>query len=309
MHAFHDRDRLSSAIRPQAKIPPSSVVGYGKTFAYQSYLDSTLLETAILNQPAGQQIVPSTLDASQAQLPGYVFGLHPASETPIAVQFIGPSGTAGATYIMRPGDVVRPYKEGFKGFNWGLPFGWLGGGLARAVILPADAGDLQWQRTAGDLLFHRLRLPVYAANATIAAAPNPNFPLRFPWKNAFFGAIQQYGTPSFVVTPTKLLARLRFVGASVTIRFLCFDQDVLIDNATLDDDLSQGYVDVTFPSTTATTLTVNGVTAGTTEFPIIALDEYLAKLGGDAAYVLPVDINSVMGGGKYIDLFRYGKLD
>lgn len=213
---------LPRAGLPVASLPDifSPATQFPKLFTMQSYHSSTLFEAAILPQSATRGIVASTEDASQES--GYALGLHPSSQTPIAVQFFQGAGSASAVLTLKPGQVITPFgnpvessSSQFTGFRYGLPMGWLGGGLATLVVFHTPEASVQWSESA-ELIFHKVTVPILAlANITAAANNNArrNWPLRFPWSQATQGSLGlgQASNPVLAVTPTKVAMVLRGV--------------------------------------------------------------------------------------------------
>ena len=118
-----------------------------RVFPYQSYFDAVLLEAAVLAQGTGQLLVDSAaVPARDSNTRGFGLGLDPSSETPIAVSFKRYSGSASGAMLLRPGQIVFPFgrEEAFAGFRWGLPFGWLGGGLAGLTVIQNAKAELAW---------------------------------------------------------------------------------------------------------------------------------------------------------------------
>lgn len=186
-------------------------------FQYQSYFDSTLLQNALLRQAPNQPIVTSTM-SDPIQVPGYGLALHPSSETPVAVQFLtGAQQGASPTYRLSPGETIWPHGRpggrgvpgSFSGFVWGLPFGWLGGGAATLVVLRTADARVQWPTAYSEIIYHRMRLPILVPSAIPITAGlysgAVNWPKRFPWPSATFGATQlsQGGQPALAVQPTR----------------------------------------------------------------------------------------------------------
>lgn len=201
------------------------------TFVFQSYFDDALAEKALLRQSPNQPIVASTLNGglgtkNPVQVNGYGLGLHPSSETPVAVQFsTGAQQGSSPTYRLRPGQVIWPHgrpggltKPGyFSGFNWGLPFGWLGGGSATLVVLRTADAVVTWPTDHIEIVYHRIRLNINTSaeiNALISGGKynGPiNWPQRFPWPAAVFGAnsLPQGGQPALAIQPTRTALSLR----------------------------------------------------------------------------------------------------
>ncbi len=67
----------------------------------------------------------------------------------------------------------------FGGFTYGLPFGWLGGGVGRILVFKTpDSSTFIPTSGPRELLIHRITLAVNTLQTL------PNWPARFPWKNA-----------------------------------------------------------------------------------------------------------------------------
>lgn len=199
-------------------------------FSLQSYFDDTLMERALFRQAPNQSIVASTLPDEPIQVAGYGLALHPSSETPVAVQFeTGAQQGRSQTYHLKPGQLIRPQGEKpgqpgfFTGFTWGLPFGWLGGGSATLVVLRSPDAHVEWATDHNEVVFHRIRLPIWdPADPEFPVAGGAyngpiNWPTRFPWPFAQFGAnsLTQRGQPSLAVVPTTTEMSLRLATVTV----------------------------------------------------------------------------------------------
>lgn len=204
-------------------------------FNLQSYFHDTLLEKAILAQPANQPIVPSTL-SKPVMTAGYGLALTPSSQCPVGVQFYtgGMQGRSGV-YRLKPGEVIFPFgrpgdENGqFSGFTWGLPFGWLGGGQATLVVLRTADARVTWGADHNELIYHRMRLKIVEASTLPVGAGayngSVNWPQRFPWPSAVSGtnALNQRGRPGLGVFPTRTALSLRMatvVGATMRMYFI-----------------------------------------------------------------------------------------
>ncbi len=284
-------------------------------FTFQSYFDDTLAETAILAQPSNEPIVPSTL-SDPIQVSGYGIGLHPSSECPVAVRFqTGAQQGASPTYRLKPGQVIRPHGSmggqpgSFSGLQWGLPFGWLGGGSATLVVLRTPDAEVFW--TDGpEIIFHRIRLEIVAPGNVPAAANVPlNWPKRFPWPNATFGAnaILQSGQPALAVTPTRTAMRLRLdvLAAPATMRVLfCGTNDFAQDSAG-----AVSLADVAAAEVTWGTWDQAGVATLTTQYQTQMLTGQFERFAADNGGVVLFESS---GAGaldtNYVDIVRYGRL-
>lgn len=286
-----------------------------KVFAPQSWFDSTLLQKAIAAQDPNTLIVPST--KVEDQQPGYGLALSPTSETPLAVQFKASARSgSGHSIILRPGDVWRPQgrpdgKPGsFTGFDFGVPFGWLGGGLAHLAVLQSPDADVSWHGQK-EVVFHRTRMQI-ADPTTINADAPKNWPMRFPWSQAIQGtnSIKQQAAPIIAIEPTRTLLRIRLnsLAAPATMRMLFQGtQDFDLDSAGA-AQLNTGvsFFDVVWPSFTQTVLGGGNLA---THYPVIEIDLPESKLGADDGGVQLIQQD---GGssliGAYVDIVRYGRL-
>lgn len=281
-------------------------------FAYQSYFDTTLGAAALLRQPPNEQIVPSTL--AKADVAGYAVGLHPSSQTPVAVRFLGGEQQgSSATFRLKPGQVLRPFGSPgapgkFSGFEWGLPFGWLGGGNAMLVVFRTSDSSVDWIDRS-EIVFHRTRIPILAkADVPTAAALVKNWPTRFPWPHATRGAdaLTQRGSPVLSVNPTRCAMTLRAanLAASETMRVYLIGGDEWAEDSAGDIDLSAvpPAFDVVW-SIWASVASANYATQYQTQFTPAEIFRFGANDGG----VVFVDVTGGLAG-SYVDVVRYGVL-
>lgn len=173
------------------------------TFLPQSWFSADYAG-ALATQAPGDAIVSST--RREAQTPGVAVALHPASESPVAVRFRGGSADS-ATLVLTPGQVF--HVGDFKSFEWGLPFGWLGGGTVLLYVLHTPEAKVDFAGlSTGPVIFHRLRIPVEA----VGANPTPaNWPGAFPWPSAartIAPAMLQGGTAIVPLTMAHAMFRL-----------------------------------------------------------------------------------------------------
>jgi hypothetical protein len=281
-------------------------------FVYQSYFDNVLGPAALLRQSPNQQIVQSTL--RKQDLSGYAVALHPASQTPIAITFKGGQQQGSSpTYRLKPGEYLRPFGSPggvpgkFSSFEWGLPFGWLGGGNATLLVFRTSDAKAEWTDRS-EVIFHRIRLPVFAP-ANVPVAPAFNWPTRFPWPHAVSGvdALTQAGTPVLSVTPTRtlLLLRLANLVSSATMRVYFVGAEELAETST-------GAI----PLTEAAAYDVIwGVwsSIASANFPAQFQFQYLPvemyRLGANDGGIILVDGSGGLSlANQFVDVVRYGVL-
>ncbi len=303
-------------------VADAPAVELSNTFKFQSYFDSTLLQRALIQQPQNSQIVPSTM-SQPVQLSGYGIGLHPSSETPIAIQF-GTGDQQGGSQVYRivPGQVIRPFgvplsgqPGSFSSFQWGLPFGWLGGGSALLVILRTPDAQVNWN-SAPEIVFHRQRSKIL----TPATLPDPavtttfpfNWPKRFPWSQAIFSnstnttSLTQRGAAALAVSPTRVAMRLRLstLAAAADMRCIFYGtNDFDLDSAGAVVTTDQGYVDMTW----GTTAVLAGSVNLTAQYQTQVLTGQLERFAADDGAVILVSDNATIQG-QYVDIVRYGRL-
>lgn len=262
-----------------------------QTFQYQSYLDSTLLSKALRRQAMNEPIV----SPQREQIVGKTIALHPSSATPIAVRPVSGRAAQGAgAVILTPGSVWRPSDKGFDAIEWGLPFGWLGGGVAQILVADSERDSFDWVAQATEVLFHRVRVLASADNNTLDTVAN--YPYTFPWANAAAVSsgvtLPQSGPPMLAVRPSRtfLIARTTALTAPAAARLLWSAADA-------DDSGTVKYLDVQFPAQIATT----------TGNPIIAIMDEILPLGGDNCILTIKDLTGTAAlTGVYIDVLRYG---
>lgn len=307
---------------PQIALTGGAPAPITQDFPFQSYFDTALMQKALLPQTTsivgpGAPNMPGTPPLT-VQTGGLAVQLHPSSMTPIAIDFTLANGVPSSPVLMKPGQIIRPGR--FSSFQWGLPFGWLGGGIATILLAQNELSDFGAPANA-EVVFHRQRMQIIASTS-VAVVPVPNWPIRFPWPGAISGAVG--GTPQGqlptggVVNPTKIMARLRVspvpAGGAVT-RFILFNIDEF--------DRTQGYavpnvltgacaVDVQWQPFDQSGIAVTGGTPPL-EYQVQELDltTPIARLGGDNCCVVIVDVTP--GGanpvaGSFIDVVRYGGL-
>jgi hypothetical protein len=290
----------------------SPCVPLATTFLLQSYLSSTDYEKGILRQNPNELIVSSTLDSPD--IIGYGLGLHPSSETPIAVRLKGTKANgpgASSVIILKPGEILRPSDGPFSGFDWGLPFGWLGGGTANLIVFVTPETYVRWNNDQREVLFHRLRLPIIQpASVPAVASARINWPLRFPWPNAFSVNTNQpqIGNPAISVNPSRVMIVVRVsadIASAPTIRFLmnAVDDFAISSTGTVDTTF-QVYFDAIVGTQTAPV----GLAGQTTNYPVLEYNYGPLLRGGNICRVTPVDYVAASLTGIELDIFRYGRL-
>lgn len=283
-------------------------------FTYQSYFDDTLLQRAILPQKQGEPIVTSTKQT--VSIAGYALALHPSSKSPVAVRFSkgGQQGDS-TTYVLKPGQLVRPVGFGdrdqrFSGFDYGLPFGWLGGGEVTLLVLRSPDADVQFiDRT--EIIFHRQRVKIL----DLASVPDPtaianwpyNWPLTFPWAHAFRDTIPQQGSQGLLtVTPTRVAMSLRMadLASAETMRaYYVGTNDFAMDssgNVSLTDVRGYDIVWGTWASLASPNLP--------TQYQYQFLPPEAFMLNGDDGALLLVETTPGTLVDEYVDVVRYGVL-
>lgn len=305
-------------------VAPATYVNH--EWPVQSYFDSTLLENAILVQPSGSLIVPSTLN--EAQLNGYAVGLHPSSQAPIAIDFRVGAGATSGVLVLRPGQIITPTggvpgsgtPTHFSGFRYGLPYGWLGGGAVTLCVLHTPSAEVDWSGSFPEIIYHRIRVPILVpADLTAAGARNNaryNWPGRFPWAQAGFGTnkLAQGGKPILSVTPTKTLAILHgqtnnAVVADSTMRIIVQRANETVDNANTVVDTDTFAEDFTWMQWAQ--FGTNGNLAVQRQARFLPETSILNRVFADNGGICLVDLAGGVlknGGEGYVDFVRYGRL-
>jgi len=288
-------------------------------FPYQSYFDDTLLERALLPQAPNEGIVDSEniTPFKKIDLSGYAVGLHPSSETPVAIRFkTGAQQGASPIFRLKPGEVLRPHgrPQGagasgqFSGIEWGIPQGWLGGGAANLVVFRTADAHVSWVDHA-EVAFYRTRMPIYdpaAVPAAIAAAKN--WPGRFPWAFAAAGtdSLNQRGRAALSLHPTRTLMRLRMTALdpAASMRVMFFGADVLAQGLTGTTNLADvGFIDVTWGSFLAV-----GAGLAVAAQPLQMLTGELERLSCNLGGIVLMDLSGGALTDEFVDFVRYGRL-
>lgn len=307
------------------------IVSAAFIFAQQSFFDNALLELAVLDQGVGNFIAKNTVQ--QVDVAGYGVALHPTSETPVAVEFqrAGQQGST-ATVILKPGQILFPFgrskEDRFQGLKWGLPYGWLGGGLAHLVIITSPEVVLDWPKANDEVIFHRQRVPVYplatdfaAISALYADGSGPrNWPTRFPARTTrrlgtAIARIDQSGQPSIRVQPTRTALQLRLsaVAASGITRFVFLAPEALINAAPAAVPTESSVFDVTWGVTALVgaglTLPAQFMVQEFTGGPLVTLGIEQPAMTGVVVFSDGASAALNAGAGNvFIDIVRYGKI-
>lgn len=307
--ARSDTTQNNRSILPDVYGPVQQI---SRFLPYQSYFDDTLLEKAILVQSPNEPIVRSTLQSQQT--PGYAVGLHPSSQTPVAVLFnTGAQPSASQAIILKPGQIVRPHglppgarSGSFAGFQWGLPFGWLGGGVATILVFPTPDVDVAWPGMP-EIIFHRQRMQILDQGSLLQSLAPKNWPLTFPWDSAVGNtSLAQGGAAAVAIEPTKVLFRLRLTSlanpATMRVVFQA-TEDFDIDSSGNPVLTPCGFIDHTWGSFTQTT----GTGFLNTAYEIQSAAPEIVALGATDGGVRLFGLDASLAN-QYVDVVRYGRL-
>src|SRR6266702_1758871 len=278
-------------------------------FPVQSFFDNTQLAQALLMQQPNEPIVNKQ---PKPNLRGRAIGLHPTSQTPVAVKTFSRGGaTSNNIFTLTPGQFILLGNHGFEGLEWGLPYGWRGGGIGRLVIADDEESFLGWSQSKVEVLFHRIRVQIVAdANPTVTPAiTGMNWPLRFPWSSAFrfnvttpTSPFPQAGLSTIAIEPSRTLLRLRVNNLAAPAAMRVIMQGL--------DDLDIGSDGVT---TAFTDFSVEGVNwpaavGASTPFPTAEIREGLLLDGGDQAVATFTNLGNAALLNQFVDCARYGRI-
>lgn len=307
---------------PSRNAPAGAPQQITKIFPFQTYFDAsfeTIPANAMLDSPSNQGIIQSTLQ-DKNQTEAYAIGLAPWSEAPIAARMQSQDdGGLSSPLILRPGEILSPtglargesYRN-FRGLEWGLPFGWLGGGLVSVFLFKSPETLPDWTYGAKEVCFHKFQTTIIAANAV---PPNPmywNWPTRFPWARAFRGSgavgLSQAGTPNLSVKPTRTLLRLNGVNlaAAEACRVVFWGTDTFdstssgLDPSTQPAVAQSAYYEFSWPANTA-----GGWPA---HQQVVTLPEDINQIVANA---YGITIEAIAGGslvGATVNVVRYGTI-
>lgn len=315
-------------VLPEISAPSVQVTN---RYAFQSYFDDTLLEKAVLVAAPNEPIIAST--KKHETIPGYAIGLHPSSECPVAIEFeIGGQPSSSSAITLVPGQIIRPHglprgmeSGNFSGFTYGLPMGWLGGGVVNLHVFPTSDADVSWPGRT-EVIIQRQRMQILApadVPAGVGSLAPFNWPTKFPFILGFNeqGIIQR-NQPVLAMEPTRVEMSLRLatLAAAATMRIMIQASDAFdLARATAPyakkPDNSQPailtpvrFVDYTWGSYTP----VAGIPAGSfdTAFPTDdAIPGPWQRLGCnnfDAGGIILVDATGTLAG-SFVDVVRYAR--
>ncbi|MBP6479888.1 MAG: hypothetical protein KA310_03480 [Pseudomonadales bacterium] len=290
----------SEAMKLRAGQPPVIVP---HVYPLQSIFDASgegftpLPGQGLLEQPVSSDgIVKSTRGTFDSS--GFAVGNAPWSESPLAVVFATPSS---GPIILRPGEVMTPFAHGWEGgFAYGLPFGWLGGGLVAMHVFRSPGTLPKWEASTREILFHRFRTVVRASSLTAPATGVYNLPTRFPWDFAYrtsgTKALQQNGDPLVSVQPTRMVLQL---GENVALPAPPYASRLVFWNT--DGFTAAGFWEFSWPA--------NNATPGyTSQNPIVEVPDFIARLAANAGGMTVECAAGDLVEGVDVDVLRYGKL-
>ena len=286
---------------------PANVSIIRTVFPIQSFFNNTQLQNALLRQDPNDPIVAGTRNSRQIK--GKMVGLHPDSQCPITVRLFARGDSSGADIVvMSPGQVMRVKAGGFYGIEWGLPFGWLGGGLAQLVFADNEEAYMNWPEKKTEVLLQRQRMQIVADAdpSTTPLVSAANWPIRFPWTNAYqfnaSGLAAQRGSPLFAPEPSRVQMRLRVnnLAAPASMRAIAQGFD--------DFDLGADGATISFTDFSAADFTWPMASGTSTPYPVIEMLDGLLLDGGDQAVVTLTDLGNAALTNQYVDVLRYGRI-
>lgn len=286
---------------------------FADRYLYQSYFDTTLHEKAILEQSINDPIVSSTMQEQQVM--GYAVGLHPSSQTPVAVRFRqGKTSAASQAVTLKPGQIFKPTGGQFSGLRYGLPFGWLGGGSAQLVVFTTPEAHCDWGESA-EILFHRQNIPIYqpAQVGVLFTSAACNWPIAFPWQKAQRGtdSIVQSGKPLVSLTPTRTALVLRGLTSLATnpemLALWQGTDDFGLNSAGAIDTVNLTPVISAVNWPTFNSSAYNGIYQNSV--PILMMGDEWARLSCSQGGVVFMDNSGTAAlSGCSVDVCRYGRL-
>lgn len=162
-----------------------------------------------LPQPTSDRIVPSTRKQWSSGK-GYGIVNESSSQAPVAIRFYGK--TSSAPVILRPGESVYPGE--FDSFEYGLPFGWAGGGIVMLKVAQAKEARFDLTTARPELIYWRTALKVEAEASPLPTLKR-NWPSSFPWEFGLGqGGANQNGQPILRVEPVRTFLFLPNAGVA-----------------------------------------------------------------------------------------------
>lgn len=287
-------------------------------YPIQSYFNAlseatTPTSMAVLEQPVNEAIVKSTVKRDADNQSGYSVALSPDSETPLAFSFDFGEAGATAAVVIRPGETHVPNGEKpFKGFTYGLPFGWLGGGVATFQVFKSPNARLDFASKPEKVLFHRLRTTIKVGAAGAITPPAfVNWPSKFPWNKVFRYQLgvtpeNQAAEPTMVLKEPEAVLRLNqgatsiAAGNACSVVFFGTDAFGIGANGLTAVNTDNLFYDIYWPDNTT-------VAVGDRN-PVIALPLEIARLASNQwgiAIYAPAGSPLI---GMTVDIARYGRL-
>lgn len=275
-----------------------TIIHIPASFPFQSYLDSGLKQAAILSQSLNDPIVTST----KKTIGGFgvrQIGLTGASQTPVAVRVSGGKGETG-TFILRPGQHVEVGQ--IDSIDYGLPFGWLGGGISTIVLGPEGANLDLGSSARPEIIFHRFRTGIVASANPLPALVQ-NWPLQFPWTHAANGNSDQSGAPVLRVEPTRALLRLRSQIAVDKVVGVVFRGSREFDESSAGAvgvaDLNSTFVEIAFRASTDPSLAL---------YPTASIPDDFLRLACDEGGLTLLDLGDAALTNVEVDIVRFGRI-
>jgi len=182
--------------------------------------------------------------------------------------------------------------------------------MATIMILQSADADLFWTATH-EIIFHRARHAILQpADLIIGSAAPLNWPLRFPWPNAFRGVtgVPQGGRPVIgIQNPTRVLLVLRGLTAlAVPADFRILWQ--ASDDASLDEFGAPIATPVIFVDQTWGTFASVGAGDLGAQNETLELTGQIARIAANDGGIVFVDRSGGSLDGAFIDVIRYGEL-
>lgn len=213
--------------------PVSQIV---ENYAIQRYIEPTA-GGYFLPQAPGEPIVESTKKVWSSGT-GYGIVNEASSMAPVTIRLFGKMGSA--PFILRPGEAV--YTGEFDSFEYGLPFGWAGGGVVMLKVATAPNVRFDIPSARPEIPYWRVILKV-EANASPLPTLKRNWPSKFPWEYALGSAAgaNQYGSPSIHVEPTRTILFLPAAGVAAGITpGTVYSGRLFFRTDTTSDEMGQG---------------------------------------------------------------------